>query len=127
MKILKLNKDLIRLLLLDLESQESNSSFGSKEIEEFSERNNVLVDETLYVIARLIEAGYIVGDIKYASDQPYFYYISTITYQGHEFLDSIRDPKIWTDTKKAASTFGSVSLDILSQIATNLISKNLGL
>lgn len=124
---MKLNKDLIRLLLLDLESQESNSSFGSNEIDEFSVRNNVSVDETLYIIDRLIEAGYIKGDIKYASNQPYFYYISTITYLGHEFLDTIRDPKIWIETKKAASTFGSVSLDILGQIATNLISRSLGL
>jgi len=57
--------------------------------------------------------------------------ISSITYQGHQFLDNIRDDNVYTKTKSILSTFKSVSIEIFSETAskviTSLISKQLGL
>ena len=41
-----------------------------------------------------------------------------LTWEGHEFLDSIRDPEIWQKTRKGASAAGSWTLGILKDLAT---------
>lgn len=48
-----------------------------------------------------------------------------MTWQGHEFLDRIRDPQIWAKTKEGAKRVGSFSLDVLSDIARGIIKKKI--
>jgi hypothetical protein len=40
-----------------------------------------------------------------------------LRWQGHEFLDDVRDPKTWAATKKAVSKVGDVSLQVAWEIA----------
>jgi hypothetical protein len=40
-----------------------------------------------------------------------------LTWQGHEFLDDVRNPKTWEATKKAVSKVGDVSLQVAWEIA----------
>ncbi|MBG9981861.1 DUF2513 domain-containing protein [Aerococcaceae bacterium DSM 111020] len=49
--------------------------------------------------------------------------IKDITYVGHEFLNNIRDAKIWSKTKSTVNKFSSVSLDVLATVANKLILK----
>jgi len=44
-----------------------------------------------------------------------------LTDQGHELLESIRDPQIWRATKESAEKVGSFSFDLIKQIAVGLI------
>jgi hypothetical protein len=44
-------------------------------------------------------------------------YIKQITRSGHDFIDSVRDPKIWSDTKHAAEKVGGWTADMLAGIA----------
>jgi hypothetical protein len=44
-----------------------------------------------------------------------------ISWQGHEFLDKVRDPEIWTKTKDKASKLGSWSVKLLGEIASGFI------
>lgn len=44
-----------------------------------------------------------------------------ITWKGHEFIDSIRDPEIWRKTKEGASKVGSWSLKLLGDMASGFI------
>jgi hypothetical protein len=44
-----------------------------------------------------------------------------LTWKGHDFLDSIRDPEIWHTTKEGARRAGGFSLDLLSALAKGLI------
>jgi hypothetical protein len=37
-----------------------------------------------------------------------------LTWEGHEFLDSIRDPEIWAKTKKASEHAKGFTLDLLA-------------
>lgn len=120
---MKLNQDFVRSLLLFVESNNTLDGPREKELEDFTAKQDLSRDDLVYTIQRLLEAGYIKGGVKYASDKPMWLYISAITYEGHEFLDNIRDPKIWTATKKTASKIASASLSILSTVAADTIKK----
>ena len=50
---------------------------------------------------------------------------SGMTWQGHDLLDSIRDPVVWSKTKDAAKKVGGFSVQILTQIATAIIKDGL--
>lgn len=47
--------------------------------------------------------------------------ISDLSPEGHEFLNNIRDDTNWHKTKEVAGKIGSFSLNMLSQIATNIV------
>jgi hypothetical protein len=63
----------------------------------------------------LVDAGFIKGKLAGQGVM-----IECLTWEGHEFLDSIRSPEIWRDTKAAASKVGSVSLRVVGEIAVAL-------
>jgi hypothetical protein len=51
--------------------------------------------------------------------------ISSITWEGHDFIDSIRDSKIWHDTKEGAKEAGGFTIELLSSLAKGLIKKKI--
>ena len=53
--------------------------------------------------------------------------IISMTYNGHVFLDTIRDNNIWKKTKSCISKLTSVSLPMLQQVASSQILKELGI
>ena len=44
-----------------------------------------------------------------------------ITWKGHDFLDSVRDPAIWQQTKEGASKAGGFTFEILGALTKGLI------
>lgn len=44
-----------------------------------------------------------------------------LTWEGHEFLDKVRDPEIWRKTKEGAGKVGSWSVKLLADMATGFI------
>ncbi|WP_122928439.1 MULTISPECIES: DUF2513 domain-containing protein [Sphingobium] len=40
-----------------------------------------------------------------------------ISWRGHEFLDSVRDPEIWTKTKEGVAKVGSFSFSMIAEMA----------
>ncbi len=114
---MKLNHDNVRSLLLFLEKKEGNSARSESELMEFATHNEITKDELLYIIQKLTEAEFITSSIQYASTKVYWFSINTITWNGHEYLDNIRDPKVWKTTKTVASKVASVSLPIMGEIA----------
>lgn len=93
--------------------------FKSEKLKKYSE------DEINYAISRLgnDDAQLIKGYVKFASGKPHFTSISSLTFEGHKYLDNIRDPKVWSESKKISSKFASVSIDVMSSIASNVITK----
>lgn len=65
----------------------------------------------------LIDAGYMT-EVKSDRGTTFGW---RITSAGHDFLDSVRDPEIWQQTKKGASDLGSWTLKMLGEIATGYI------
>ena len=48
-----------------------------------------------------------------------------LTWSGHDFLDSVRDPAIWKATKEGANEAGGFSVDLLRALAKGLIKKQI--
>lgn len=44
-----------------------------------------------------------------------------LTWQGNEFLESVRDPEIWRKTKSGAEKVGAWSIKLLSEIAAGYV------
>ena len=125
---MKLNHECVRALLLYLEEnhQIDDKPLDVREIKlpKFSE------DEVRYSAEKLIEADFLDADAE-IMDGVREIYVNSITWAGHQFLDNIRDPKIWKYSKSVFSKFASVSIGIIenvsAQVITNLISNRVGL
>lgn len=80
-------------------------------------------EEVKYTIEKLHEAGYIHLTNVAISNQGYIMtgYVDDITWDGFEFLNRVREPKIWEATKKGAAKIGSMSIATLSTIAFEII------
>ena len=51
--------------------------------------------------------------------------IFRLTWAGHEFADSVRDPEIWAKTKKGAEAAGGFTVDLLKDLAKGFIKKQI--
>lgn len=49
------------------------------------------------------------------------YFLQGLTWAGHDFLDTIRDPEVWKRTKDGASKVGGWSFGLLKDLATAYI------
>ncbi len=121
---MKLNYECIRSVLLELENRIN--------INDDLQRVYISVDELftalpryeskdiLYTVEKLSEAGYINASVRYASGMYVEGTVSGITYRGHEFIETIRDSRAWTNTKKALSKLGTMTLPLIAQAAEGL-------
>lgn len=128
-RILKLNHDCIRDVLLFAEELPYNNQVTNDSIFESERLEKYSKDEICYTITKIgnDDAKLINGYVKIASGKPYITCIKSLTFEGHKYLDNIRDPKIWKESKKISSKITSVSIDIMSTIASNVIMKTLKL
>jgi hypothetical protein len=53
--------------------------------------------------------------------------ISSLTWQGHEFLDAAREPSRWQQAKAIVAKAGEASIQVWIAVLTDLVKKNLGL
>lgn len=126
---MKLNHDCIRDILLSAEDLPYRKTLSNENLFESKILKKYDPDEIRYTISKIgnDDANLINGYVKFASNQPYNTTISSLTFSGHTYLDNIRDPKVWSEAKKVSSKLTSVSIDIMSQIASNVIIKMLNL
>lgn len=125
---MKLNHDLVRYVLLSIE--ESKEMTGPSEktlLTSIKKCGNFDWNDIAYTIDKLNEANFITGKVAWANNHPSWIMPGNLTFEGHKFLDNIRDSKIWKSTKDKISKLESVSLNIISSVAANLISNKLGL
>ncbi len=124
---LKLNEECVRAVLLDVENEYQFGSFLHLKDFEENQAFKFSKEEIEYTIIRLEEAGFIIATIDWVNARPFNVYVGSLTWQGHEFLDNVRDTKVWRETRKVASKVGSVSLSMLATIASSVITKSLEL
>ena len=125
---MKLNHDCIRDVLKQVENDmhftELKQSL-SLNIDGYSH------DEVTYTLMLLVDSGYVVGDIRKYNDGAVNVLYKHLTMKGHELLDNIRDDNVWKSTKEKLNKISSVSIgiinDVASQIISNILSKQLGL
>ena len=117
---MKLNPDCVRDVLLAVEScpfeQVLNLETLSASLPDYSE------NDLCYTCLKLDEGGYLtlVSIDNMRSYRPGIKCIVDLTYQGHEYLNTIRDPKIWSKAKAAAQSLGNFSLKTLGLIAQEI-------
>ncbi|MCC4455320.1 DUF2513 domain-containing protein, partial [Limosilactobacillus reuteri] len=87
-----------------------------------------------FVTAKPINFYYLVcklDRVQYQYVSGFSLIVFDITWKGHELLDSIRDDEVWKQTKKATSTLKSVSIGVLKNVAsavlTGIIKQKTGL
>ena len=130
---MKLNYNCIRDVLLFIEENQEMTDNGymtTMGLHDFCNSDslsNYSESDIEYCISKLHEAGFVdANDIRSLDSSGFM--IKDITYDGHQYLNNIRDKSIWQQTlEKVRSVGGSVSLSVLSQIAEKIVLSKLGL
>lgn len=122
---MKLNHECVRKCLLVLEE-----NIGVTNAVDSNKLINTLdydKDEAFYALQKLSEEGFIIGGptVLYTigEAQKHCAPITGITWKGHEYLDTIRDDKIWKKTKSATSSLKSVSLSVMKDVASHFLTE----
>lgn len=123
---MELKQDCVRLILIGLENQKIEmmySGFSEDQLVKAFSNDTFSDDDVRYTLYQLANGGMISAKPAIAPNKLGIKQLQVfdITWKGHEFLDTIRDDKVWSKTKKVVSTFSSVSLGILQTIASKVI------
>lgn len=75
-----------------------------------------------YHISIMKDAGLIKASIMSADDDPYYQcFISSLTWEGNDFLDAVRNDMVWVKTKSTISkTAGSATFEIVKSVAVKI-------
>ena len=121
---MKRDMDLVREVMLAIERDEAMDGSGWYQ---FNDPKDLGLEDCSYEqlghILRLIDQA---GFVKASPDRR-MPLISGLTWHGHEFLDTVRDPGIWRSTKAQASKVAGVGVELLWEIAKAEAKKALGL
>jgi hypothetical protein len=119
--------DLIREILLLVEADpqcDGTREYCYQTPEEFGIHGHS-TEEVAYHLALLIQAGFVDGAV--VSKIIPMHVIRSLTWNGHEFLDNVRDKGIWNKTKERVQGLSSVGLDVVAAIAKAELMKRLHL
>jgi DNA-binding PadR family transcriptional regulator len=111
----RLDNDVVRDLLLTIEREQDSPDvqlpIGDKDYPRF------------YAAAqKLEEAGLIEAEwVPDAETDEEYWVITELTEDGHEFLDTVRDPAIWKKTKAVAKKGGAATVDAVFTIAKEIL------
>jgi hypothetical protein len=115
---------LIRELLLRLESL----PMGMYAAETISPDNPKIAvegydqEQIAYHLSLLQERGL----IEVPDSQPLIGIVFTrLSWEGHDFLDAVRDPEIWRKTKGGAEAVGSWTFEVVKGLARGFIAKKM--
>lgn len=115
---MKLNSELVREAMIYFEEK---CSFEKVIVSTNIDINGYTKEDITYTVLKLKEAGYInTGKPCYGYELP-IVHISSLTWNGHKFLDTVRDDKVWKKTKDIVNRFTSVSINIIENVATNVL------
>lgn len=123
---LKRDMDLIRELLLKIEAGQnmfepiSSNVANCLGIEVENSMSQEEAEQLAGHLDLLEEGGFIEIEARFGAGS---YLIKAITWGGHDFLDSVRDPKIWEKTKSGAEAAGGFTADLLKDLAKGFIRK----
>ena len=80
-------------------------------------------EATIYQLQTLGDAGFIVwSPFKQGGS------VTRLTWQGHDFLDAVRNESVWNSTKaKVGKAVGSASLEVIRAVADGFTRSMLGI
>lgn len=118
-----LKPDCIRDILLAVESCPFSEHLNLNKLESLLPDHSY--EDLWYTCLKLEEGGYLslmTTTPPMRSYRPGIKCIIDLTYQGHEFLNSVRDPKRWQKLKGVADGLKDYSLSALQAIAEGMTS-----
>lgn len=115
---MKLNYDCVRELLLTLEENlvmDDSLSYPSLTLKQVCEKMpDFSRADIAYASTKLLEAEYIEANSIESDSKIIKIVYSSITYEGHQYLDSIRDSKLWNTVKKNAK---ALTFELVKKLA----------
>jgi DNA-binding transcriptional ArsR family regulator len=118
---MKRDMDLCRKILFKIEELYDSTAIYNLEIEGYT-RSQVAYHSNL-----LYEAG-LISDYKaqYADNEIYSFGVSSLTWDGHDFLDKIREDTTWNKVKDIIKNKAlPMTLDVIKTVATGVITATL--
>ena len=116
------NMDLIRQLLLGIEGKASTQyEFNVEDVDEL---------EKWYNVDLLVQANLIRGvEVSWAADGtgPYLYSkgLVALTWEGHDFLDAVRNDSVWHQAKEKVQASGldmqSLTFEVLKSLCVSTV------
>ncbi|MGD9826038.1 MAG: DUF2513 domain-containing protein [Desulfobacter sp.] len=107
------NWDVIREILLKIEKQPMVK--GSLTLSDFENKDPSIIS---YHVQIMLEAGLINGSMYGEMVDIDGFSIERMTWEGHEFLDTIRNDSVWSKVRKKFTETGiSMTLDLVKTLA----------
>lgn len=123
---MKLNYDCLRMILSEIEKFQSideNLAYQHMTLDDMIRSiPNFSKNDIVYVTLKAKEAGLINAIIINADDRIYICNYTSLTFEGHQFLDNIRKNDIWEKTKSIAKEIGCTSVKSLISISEKVVS-----
>jgi hypothetical protein len=84
--------------------------------------------EICYQVQCLLDYSYVEGKVLWngvgETQVPVTCVVKRITMAGHDYLDSVRDPKVWTKTKSVLENVGgSAALEVVKDVAVKVMTE----
>ena len=119
---MKRDWDAIRDILLAIEERESDNN--DPLLIEASYTDNQIV----YHLELLLEANLINGERVTLGLGPESFHIKRLSWDGHQFLDAIRENSTWSKTKKKVTESGvGLTFEIIKAVAISVGKEALGI
>ncbi len=125
---MKRDMDLIRELLLKLEALPiQQGSVVHLSLDEDDPEDDLRVegfttDQIGYHLNLIDEAGLLVG----AGNRPMSGILfRSLSWDGHDFLDSIRDPEVWRKTRNGVKEVGGFTFELVKDLAKGFVKKQI--
>ncbi|MDP4144133.1 MAG: DUF2513 domain-containing protein [Bacillota bacterium] len=118
---MRLDHDCIREILLYIEKNTTDEFCCVSAQDLRSKLQPKYSEDTINYHVRKIHQACLVDDVFYAENAPQD--ISCLSWEGHEYIDNIRDNKVWSNVKEKTKTLASASLPILAEYAKKEIFK----
>ena len=114
---MKRDMDLCRAILFAIEEEYVDTALHNLEIPEYT------MEKVAYHCKILYDAGFIESyNAKFADDHIYFFSVGSLTWEGHDFLDKIRQDTIWNKTKEVITNNGlPMVIDVIKPMAQSII------
>lgn len=114
---MKRDMDLCRAILFTIEEEFVDIALYDLQIPEYT------MEQVAYHCKILHDAGLIANyKAQYADNHVAWFSVGSLTWEGHDFLDKIRQDTIWNKTKEVITKQGlPMVIDVVKQVAQSII------
>jgi hypothetical protein len=119
---MKRDMDLVRGILLAIEENESGFAPRQITIDGYSS------EQIGYHVHIMIQGGLLKGaEVTHMHSASPESIASTMTWAGHDFIESARNAERWKQTKGLVEKVGGAAFNVWTTVLTHIVMKNLGL